>query len=59
MEKELVITGVPMEKYDSPFGVVGDICKALNCNLQQKDFTTVFRLRSKNVNATRSVPIVV
>lgn len=59
LENELIITGVPVESNDSPFGVVGDICRALNCNLQQRDFTTAFRLKRKNDTSNRSVPIVI
>lgn len=59
LEKELIITGVPMETNDNPLGVVGDIVKALNCNLQQHDFTAAFRLKRNGVASSRSVPIVV
>lgn len=59
LDKELIISGVPMESNDNPLGVVGDICQALNCNLNQRDFTAAFRLRKKSDNSNRSVPIVV
>lgn len=59
LDKELIITGVPMESNDNPWSVLGDICKAMNCNLNERDFTAVFRLKSKNGNSNRSVPIVV
>lgn len=59
LEKELIITGVPIETNDNPLGVVGDIVKALNCNLEQRDFTTAFRLKRNGVASSRPVPIVV
>lgn len=59
LDKELIITGVPMESNDDPWSVLGDICKAINCNLNERDFTAVFRLKSKNGNSNRSVPIVI
>lgn len=60
LEKDIIISGVPLENDDKPFGIIGDICAALNCSLKQGDFSDVFRLRhgggnSKNI---RSVPIV-
>lgn len=45
LENELIITGVPMENNDNPLGIIGDIIQALNCNLQQRDFTAAFRLK--------------
>lgn len=61
IEKDLIISGVPLENNDEPIAIVGDICGALNCNLKQGDFVTAFRLTSKrnNPKKTRTVPIVV
>lgn len=61
LEKDLVISGVPVESKDEPFAILGDICKALNCDLQQGDFASAFRLRSNRANSEskRSLPIVV
>lgn len=59
LEKELIITGIPMEPNDNPIGIIGDICSALNCNLQQRDFTAAFRLKRKHVTSNRSVPLVI
>lgn len=59
LEKELIISGVPMDNHDSPFGIVGEICRALNCNLNERDFTAAYRVRTKNGNAKHSAPIVV
>lgn len=60
LEKDLIITGVPVENDDNPFGVIGHICKALHCDLNQRDFVSVYRQKSNNANAKtrRSVPIV-
>lgn len=59
LDKELIITGVPMETNDNPIGIVGDIVQALNCNLQQRDFTSAFRVKRKHTGTSRPVPIVV
>lgn len=61
LDKDLIITGVPLENNDSPFGVLGDICRVLNCNLAENDFATAYRLRTNNANVKgkRTVPIVV
>ncbi|KAJ6647988.1 hypothetical protein Bhyg_03213 [Pseudolycoriella hygida] len=61
LEKELIITGVPVEQNDEPFGIVGDICKALECNLSKRDFVTAFRIWTKDSNSSssRSAPILV
>lgn len=61
LEKDLVVSGIPLENDDNPFGIIGDICAALNCNLHQNDFVSVFRLRSKSTSSKnkRIVPIVV
>lgn len=60
MANELVISGVPIENNDKPWGLIGDICHALNCNLNQRDFAAVYRLKSfSNANANQAVPIVV
>lgn len=59
MDKELIISGVPLENHDNPLGIIGDICRALNCNLNDRDFTAAYRLKIKNGNAKQSVPIVV
>lgn len=60
LEKELIISGVPLENNDDPFAIIGDICGAINCNLKQGDFTAVFRLRSSSANSRnkRTLPIV-
>lgn len=60
LEKDLIISGVPLENNDDPFAIIGDICGALNCNLKQGDFAAVFRLtssRDKSKNK-RTLPIV-
>lgn len=61
IEKDIVISGVPLENNDDPFAIVGDICGALNCNLQQGDFVSAFRLTSNRINSktVRTQPIVV
>lgn len=61
IEKDLIISGVPLENNDDPFAIVGDICGALNCNLKQGDFVSAFRLASKrnNSKSNRTMPIVV
>lgn len=60
LSKEVIISGVPMEHNDNAYGVVGDICQALNCNLNQRDFAAIYRLKSnsKNNNSNQSVQIV-
>lgn len=60
LEKDLIITGVPVENDDNPIGIIGEICAALNCNLNQRDFSAVYRLKSNrtSTNAKQSVPIV-
>lgn len=60
LEKDLVISGVPLENNDDPFAILGDICSALNCNLKSGDFASAFRLKSGKTNANnkRSLPIV-
>lgn len=60
MEKDIIISGIPMDSNDEPFAILGDICNALNCRLKPDDFSSAFRLRntgSKSKNS-RSVPIV-
>lgn len=59
LERELIITGVPMETNDNPLGVVGDIIQALNCDLQRRDFTAAFRLKRNGGVSSRPVPIIV
>lgn len=61
LEKELIISGVPVEHNDNPLGILGDICKALNCDLTQRDFMAVYRLRNNKTNGSnaRSVQILV
>lgn len=61
LDKDIIISGVPLESNDDPFGILGDICGALNCGLKQGDFTAAFRLKNGSGNAKnrRSVPIVV
>lgn len=61
LEKDLVISGVPVESKDEPFAILGDICNALNCDLKQGDFASAFRLRSNRANSEtkRNLPIVV
>lgn len=61
LEKDLVISGVPLESNDEPFAIVGDICGALNSDLKSGDFVSAFRLRSSTENGKnrRSKPIVV
>lgn len=59
LERELIITGVPMETNDNPFGVIGDIISALNCNLQERDFVAAYRVKRNGVASGRSVPIIV
>lgn len=60
LERDIVISGIPMETKDDPMSIIGDICGALDCRLKQVDFTAVFRLRKggKNSNNSRNVPIV-
>lgn len=59
LDKDLVISGVPMDNKDEPFAIVGDICGALNCNLKQGDFVSAFRIKSKQTNSKSKPPIVV
>lgn len=61
LEKDLIISGVPLESNDDPFAMVGDICSALNCDLRQGDFASAFRLKNKrnNSKSVRAPPIVV
>lgn len=40
---ELIVTGVPIEKRRSADDIVADICDALQCDLRQGDFATIFR----------------
>lgn len=59
LEKDLVISGVPMENNDDPIAIVGDICGALNCNLKQGDFVSAFRLKANgSYKNQRILPIV-
>lgn len=60
LDKDLIISGVPLENDDNPFAIVGDICGALNCNLKQGDFISVFRLGNRGANSKnkRTLPIV-
>lgn len=60
LEKDLVISGVPLESNDDPYAIIGDICGALNCDLKSGDFVSIFRLKSgkSNANNKRSQPIV-
>lgn len=60
LEKDIIISGVPLENNDDPMGIIGDMCNALNCGLKQGDFAAVFRLRNNSGNSKnrRSVPIV-
>lgn len=61
LDKDLIISGVPLENNDDPFALLGDIIGALNCNLKQGDFVAVFRLRGNNSESSRNkriVPIV-
>lgn len=59
LEKDLVISGVPLENRDEPIAIVGDICGALNCELKQGDFVSAFRLKSRHYNSKTKPPIVV
>lgn len=61
LEKDLIISGIPLEDKDDPFAILGDICRALKCNLKSGDFSTAFRLRSGRSNArnNRTLPIVI
>lgn len=60
LEKDIIISGIPIDNKDDPFAILGDICKALNCTLKQGDFSSVFRLgnNANKTNHSRSVPIV-
>lgn len=60
LDKDIIISGVPIENNDDPFGIVGDICRALNSTLKQGDFAAVFRLKNNRANSRniRSAPIV-
>lgn len=60
LEKDLIISGVPIENNDDPCAILGDICGALNCKLKQGDFAAVFRLTSSHAKSknTRMLPIV-
>lgn len=60
LEKDLLISGIPLENNDDPYNIVWDICGSLNCNLRQNDFVSVFRLRSNKASSknNRTVPIV-
>lgn len=44
---ELIVTGVPIEKRKNLDDVVADICEALQVDLRQSDFSSIFRLPSK------------
>lgn len=61
LANEIIISGVPVEHNDNPWGVVGDIIKATNCNIQQRDVAAVYRTKANNSNSSKnySVPIVV
>lgn len=41
---ELILTGVPLEKRRAPDDIVADICEALQCDLRQSDFSSIFRI---------------
>lgn len=58
LEKDLIISGVPMDNKDEPLSILGDICNTLDCRLKPGDFISVFRLRNRNTKNSRSVPIV-
>lgn len=61
LEKDLIISGVPLENNDDPFIILGDICNAINCNLKQEDFVSAYRLSSNKTDYSnkRILPIVV
>lgn len=60
LEKELIVSGIPLEPNDKPFVIVGDICNALKCNLTDRDVSAAYRLKSNAKNGpNRSVPIII
>lgn len=60
LEKDVIISGIPLEQNDNPLRIIGEICHALNCNLNERDFATVYRLRTRNSSSRpqRTVPII-
>lgn len=59
LEKELIVSGIPLEP-NEPFAILGDICIALNCNLNERDVADAYRLKSNaNTGSNRSVPIII
>lgn len=41
---EIIVAGVPIEKRRTPDDIVADICEALQCDLRQSDFASIFRI---------------
>lgn len=58
LEKDIIISGIPIDNKDDPFAIMGDICNALECHLKQGDFSAVFRLGNNKSKSKRTVPIV-
>lgn len=56
---EIIISGVPIENNDDPWRLLGDICQALNCNLNERDFAAVYRIKSSSNSGKKgALPII-
>lgn len=59
LANEVIISGIPVENNDDPWRLMGDICQALNCNLNGSDFAAVYRIKSSSkLGNKHGLPIV-
>lgn len=58
LANELVITGLPFNRGENAGDIVGDIVRALNCDLRPNDFASIYRVSLKQPRSALNKNIV-